>query len=117
MESAWTFHRGDERLTLVRRETDEGLDLLVSGAFAPRSYHFREEAALVKFQGDMEEFLLKTGWSLAHFSPERRVQDRRGFPRVDVDRRRWWTDGWRLFQNSRLAHRRNKRRTSEQSGK
>jgi hypothetical protein len=42
----------------------------------------------------MEQFLVRTGWSLVAFSPERRrYQDRRGFPRVNPDRRRWWTDG------------------------
>ena len=42
----------------------------------------------------METFLLKTGWVLTSFSPERRGgRDRRSFPRIDDERRRWWTDG------------------------
>jgi len=42
----------------------------------------------------METFLLRTGWTFASFSPERRIPlDRRTFPRITSDRRRWWTDG------------------------
>ena len=99
MDRVWTFHRGSERLVLQRRETDEGHELHVSGTADPRTHHFRDLASLVQFQCDMEEFLLKTGWSFEEFSPDRRKGgDRRGFPRIDNDRRRWWTDGLRLFR-------------------
>jgi hypothetical protein len=41
----------------------------------------------------MEAFLVRTGWSLADFTPDRRGgDDRRDLPREDNDRRRWWTD-------------------------
>jgi hypothetical protein len=63
----------------------------------------------------MEHFLIKTGWSLEQFSPDRRTgQDRRGFPRVDVDRRRWWTDGLRLFQLPMASRGRQKPRRAEE---
>ncbi len=111
MEPAWTFHRGGQRLTLQRRETDEGLELLVTVDGALRTHRFFELAALVKFQSDTEQFLLKTGWSFEQFSPDRRTgRDCRTFPRVDADRRRWWTDGLRLFRISSPAHRRARQR-------
>lgn len=111
MAPAWTFHRDGQQLTLRRREIDERFELELSGPGAPRTYRFDEMTALVKFQSDMEHFLIKTGWSLEQFSPDRRTgQDRRTFPRVDVDRRRWWTDGLRLFQLSISSRRRQKPR-------
>ena len=47
---------------------------------------------LMRFQADMEEFLVTTGWSLLEFFPDQRTgRDRRTFPRIN-ERRRWWTD-------------------------
>ena len=98
MDPAWTFQRGDERLRLQRHGSNTGYELMVIGQGEPRTYAFPDLGTVEKFQADMESFLLKTGWSFEHFSPERRTgTDRRTFPRVDVDRRRWWTDGLRLF--------------------
>ena len=89
-----TFERGDERLVLQRYDEQEGLALVITNVEGVRRVPFSDAAALVMFQENMEEFLVRTGWSLAAFSPERRrYQDRRGFPRVQPDRRRWWTDG------------------------
>jgi hypothetical protein len=89
-----TFERGDERLTLQRYDEPEALALVITNAEGVRRVPFSDPAALVTFRENMEEFLVRTGWSLAAFSPERRrYQDRRGFPRVHPDRRRWWTDG------------------------
>ena len=94
VEPAWTFQRGSERLELQRRETDRGIVLLIRGDGAPRSYTFRQISALMNFQNDMEQFLLRSGWSLETFLPDHRTgKDRRAFPRVEPDRRRWWTDG------------------------
>jgi hypothetical protein len=88
------FQRGDERLVLQRYDEQEGLALVITNAEGSRSVSFKEFAALVTFQANMEQFLVRTGWSLATFKPERRrYQDRRLFPRVQPDRRRWWTDG------------------------
>jgi len=98
MGSAWTFRRGDERLSLERREFDGQFELAVNGSGGPRVYGFRDSAELDRFQQDMETFLLKTGWAFERFSPDRRGgTDRRTFPRIDVDRRRWWTDGLKML--------------------
>jgi hypothetical protein len=88
------FRRADERLMLQRYDELEGLALVITNAEGSRSVPFKELDALVTFQANMEQFLVRTGWSLATFEPERRrYQDRRLFPRVNPDRRRWWTDG------------------------
>ena len=88
------FQRGDERLMLQRYDEQEDLALVITNADGSRRVPFGDAAALATFQMNMEEFLIRTGWALASFTPERRrYQDRRGFPRVHPDRRRWWTDG------------------------
>lgn len=90
----WIFTRGDERLHLRRVQSESEYELVIEdGSGTPRQYRFDDEVTLVNFQGDMEEFLLKTGWSFSEFSPERRTgRERRTWPRMR-DRRRWWTDG------------------------
>lgn len=90
----WTFARRDDRLTIQRERTAQGeYQLLVIQNGSPRTFVFSGFDRLVSFQSDMESFLVRTGWSLAAFTPDRRSQgDRRQFPRVDNDRRRWWTD-------------------------
>jgi hypothetical protein len=63
----------------------------------PRRYSFKDWATLDSFHADLEAFLLKTGWTLLQYSPERRRgRDRRGFPRLE-ERRRWWTDSTELW--------------------
>jgi hypothetical protein len=95
-EGTWTFSRGADRLTLQRQPTDAGYALSVASGGGLRSYSFAELAALVRFQCDMETFLLTTGWTFEAFAPERRKGgDRRRWPRPGTDRRRWWTDGRR----------------------
>lgn len=90
----WTFARGEELLTISREVTEEGIMLVVSGHGTPRSYFFRDADRLDVFQRDMEMLLLKTGWTFRVYAPDRRAGgDRRGFPRRNNDRRRWWTDG------------------------
>ena len=92
--AAWTFRRREDRLTIQRQATDQGLQLLVSKNGQPRAYGFSSLDRLIAFQCDMEAFLVQTGWSLADFTPDRRRgADRRDLPRVALDRRRWWTDG------------------------
>ena len=89
----WTFRRRDDRLTLRREHTDQGYQLVITESGHPRTFTFRDVERLVVFQHDMEDFLVRTGWSLAEFVPDRRAgRDRRGFPRDRSDRRRWWTD-------------------------
>jgi len=91
----WTFRRGDEQLVLQRHEDGEnrGLTLVVMANGSVSTIPFKDESALVVFQADMEELLVRTGWVLQECTPERRrKRDRRGFPRIDNDRRRWWTD-------------------------
>lgn len=91
----WTFGRNDERLEVERVACEEGMLLQVTERSGTRAYFFDDLTRLVPFQSDMEQFLLKTGWSLLAFSPDRRTgRDRRTFPRLS-ERRRWWTDGIR----------------------
>jgi hypothetical protein len=92
----WTFQRKDDRFTIQRHVSEEGFALLVSDNGGQRTLRFRDLERLVVCQSDMETFLVRTGWSLADFAPDRRVADRRTFPRVTPDRRRWWTDVWRV---------------------
>ena len=92
-EAVWTFRRNDEQLSIRRCESDEVATLVVTADGQPRSFRFAHLEELERFQHDMETFLLRTGWTLAAFSPERRTpSDRRSFPREGNDRRRWWTD-------------------------
>jgi hypothetical protein len=92
--ASWTFRRRDDLLTIERRRSEDGsFQLLVEENGRPRSFLFNDFERLVLFQSDMESFLVRTGWSLASFAPDRRRgTDRRQFPRTNPDRRRWWTD-------------------------
>jgi len=93
VELAWRFERQGQRLEIRRAEATAGVRLEVTVNGSPRSYPFADLAAAIRFQSDMEDFLLKTGWSFVEFAPERRTgRDRRDFPRLS-ERRRWWTDG------------------------
>jgi hypothetical protein len=94
----WTFQRKDDRFTIHRRAGESGFELLVNDNGRERTYRFGEFDRLVICQSDMETFLVRTGWSLADFTPDRRRADRRRFPRVSPDRRRWWTDVWRVWR-------------------
>jgi hypothetical protein len=88
----WTFEREKRRLSLERDEGNASLSV-VTAVESPRQYRFDDLPSLIRFQTDMEKFLLRTGWAFVGFSPEaRRGRDRRGFPRIR-ERRRWWTDG------------------------
>lgn len=89
----WTFHRRQDTLALRRARTDQGYQLVINESGRPRTFTFRDLERLITFQNDMEAFLLRTGWTLADFTPDHRGGgDRRGFPREENDRRRWWTD-------------------------
>ncbi|SRR5689334_1937695 len=92
--ATWTFQRRDDRLTIERRRAEDGtFQLFIVESGRPRSFAFTDFERLVLFQSDMESFLVRTGWTLASFAPDRRTGgDRRQFPRVHPDRRRWWTD-------------------------
>jgi hypothetical protein len=67
----------------VRRDGDPASTKLeVSGAAGPRTFVFREHAALVSFHAGYEQALTHLGWRLAGFEPERRSgQGRRAIPR------------------------------------
>jgi hypothetical protein len=92
VELTWVFARQDDRLVLKRVDRDGSPTLVIDNGEV-REYHFDDMAALVVFQSDMEQLLVQTGWTLAEFAPDRRTgYDRRGFPRIENDRRRWWTD-------------------------
>jgi hypothetical protein len=92
-QRSWTFRRGDEQLILQKHETESGFALVIVVNGSPSTIPFQKESALNVFQNDMEELLVHTGWALQECHPERRrKRDRRRFPRVTNDRRRWWTD-------------------------
>jgi hypothetical protein len=96
VEQVWLFANPDRRALEIRRKpADEGAVLVVRTLDEePRQYQFADLDALGRFQRDMEQFLMRTGWALERFSPDRRTgSDRRSFPRAANDRRRWWTDG------------------------
>ena len=77
MLPTWSFQRGVEQLKLHCRESRRGVTLVVSGDGDLRSYSFRDYAALVKFESEMEEFLLETGWTPTELTIEQRpVRDR-----------------------------------------
>ena len=94
MLPTWTFDRTGEQL-IVQRDAHDGSScaLIVTRDGVSRTIDFPELAALVRFQKDMDTFLLRTGWLLLSYAPDRRRRDRRKFPRATNDRRRWWTDG------------------------
>jgi hypothetical protein len=70
MLPTWIFQRGGEHLILNCRENARGVTLIVSGDGDLRSYSFHDFAALVKFEGQMAEFLLHSGWSPAQLTIE-----------------------------------------------
>ena len=93
-EGVWTFKKDRDSLSLERRGQGEAVVLVVRQPDSARELPFESPEALERFQDTMETFLLRTGWTLTSFSPERRTPlDRRTFPRLTSDRRRWWTDG------------------------
>jgi hypothetical protein len=103
--AAWTFKRQDERLVIHREMSGDGaLQLTVDQNGNPRAFRFANSDRLMTFQNDMEAFLVRTGWSLENFTPDRRRADRRGFPRETCDRRRWWTDVWPYFRDKVTPH-------------
>jgi hypothetical protein len=78
---------------LQRHDNETGLTLVLVVNGVTSQIPFKEESALAVFQTDMEDMLVHTGWTLQECEPERRrKRERRGFPRVTNDRRRWWTD-------------------------
>ncbi len=88
----WTFGKENERISLGRR-SESCVLIVVRARDEMHEYRFADPSSLRVFQADMEAFLLKTGWSLLKYAPERRHRDRdrRRFPRL-AERRRWWTD-------------------------
>jgi hypothetical protein len=93
-DQVWTFARHAQRLELRRRLASDGFMFVVNGDGPARSYFFTDLEPLVAFHRDMEWFLLRTGWSLVAYSPERRVlRDRRKVLRTNApDRRRTMPD-------------------------
>lgn len=97
MDPFWVFSREGVQLEIRRHEVEDGILLIIDAPEAPsRSYHFGDLASLARFQNDMERLLLDTGWAFEEFGPDRRTgRDRRTWPRIHNDRRRWWTDSRR----------------------
>jgi hypothetical protein len=99
----WLFGRDSQTVKIERLgDGDDDLTLVITANDdPPRRYAFPDLVALTRFQADMEEFLVTTGWSLIEFYPERRSgRDRRTFPRI-AERRRWWTDAMRRAKRDR----------------
>jgi hypothetical protein len=69
--AAWTFSRRDDRLTIRREQIEQGWQLVVIDSGRSRLFAFTDPARLMVFQRDMEAFLVRTGWSLADFTPAR----------------------------------------------
>jgi hypothetical protein len=94
-EQVWTFERNGERLIVRQRAEDGAFELETKPQDGPaRVSAFEGARELAVFQNDLQYMLVHTGWTLLRFSPDRRRGgDRRGFPRRENDRRRWWTDG------------------------
>jgi hypothetical protein len=102
-DPVWVFVRGEERLTVRRGTSEDGFVLELQDSSEPRSVPFKDELSLITFQSDMETVLLQTGWSLESFEPDNRTgRDRRSWPRLSSDRRRWWTDGLPKGRRARL---------------
>jgi hypothetical protein len=92
-ECVWTFRRRSDQLLLRREQSTTGVNLVVVENGTSRSFAFTDINRLIAFQGDMEAFLVRTGWTFVAFTPDRRSgRDRRQMPRM-TERRRWWTDG------------------------
>jgi hypothetical protein len=89
-DQIWVFVRHEQRLELRRRQAPAGPMFEIDGDGPPRTYSFTSLDALTTFHRDMELFLIRTGWSLVGYSPERRVlRDRRKVLRTMApDRRR-----------------------------
>ena len=93
MQATWLFARGDDRIELQRQCDPELATTLVVrlNGEEPKTYGFAEGRLLLRFQHDMEQFLLGSGWLFTGFCPDRRTgHERRSFPRL-LERRRWWT--------------------------
>ena len=87
-EGVWTFEKDRASLSLERHGQGDEVVLVVRQPEGARELPFENLEALEQFQDTMETFLLRTGWTLASFSPERRTAlDRRTFPRITNDRR------------------------------
>src|SRR5580765_661247 len=110
----WTFERAAERLIVRRRAEAEAFAVEIeSSDGVPRVHRFEEEDKFLEFQYDLQYMLVHSGWTLVEFAPNRRTgRDRRGFPRVKNDRRRWWTDG---AQPEKSASPRNRRKQTQSS--
>ena len=70
MLPTWTFDREGERL-IVQRDARDGSScaLIVTRDGLSRTIDFPELPALVRFQTDMDTFLLRTGWLLLNYAP------------------------------------------------
>jgi hypothetical protein len=93
VEARWVFVRGNQRLELTRATLPDCVQLVVTLSGEPRRVHtFPDLLTLTRFQSDMEQVLVWTGWTFVEFSPDRRTgRERRKWPRLE-ERRRWWTD-------------------------
>jgi hypothetical protein len=68
MLPTWVFQRDGAQVMLHCRETGRGVTLVVSGDDDLRSYTFHDFAALAKFESEMADFLIATGWTPARLT-------------------------------------------------
>jgi hypothetical protein len=108
-QQVWTFERAAERLIVRRRTVADAFAVEIeSNDGVPRVHRFDDEDKMLEFQDDLQYMLVHSGWTLLKFAPDRRKgRDRRGFPRVKNDRRRWWTDG---VETTKTTSRRGRRK-------
>jgi hypothetical protein len=111
-QQVWTFERAAERLIVRRRTVADAFAVEIeSNDGVPRVHRFDDEDKMLEFQDDLQYMLVHSGWTLLKFAPDRRKgRDRRGFPRVKNDRRRWWTDGVDTPKTASATSRRSRRK-------
>jgi hypothetical protein len=111
-QQVWTFERAAERLIVRRRTVADAFAVEIeSNDGVPRVHRFDDEDKMLEFQDDLQYMLVHSGWTLLKFAPDRRKgRDRRGFPRVKNDRRRWWTDGVETPKTASATSRRSRRK-------
>jgi hypothetical protein len=98
----WIFARDPstiavQRLPMLRLR-------VVSSAGHTREFDFKDMSELTAFHCGFEAHLIRTGWSLVSFGPERRqsIQHRPWWRRWRPERRGYPLSGWRPEPASRL---------------
>lgn len=94
----WTFAKGGDEVTVEQWAEPETVVVVITreyetGAQTVHSYEFAEHSSAEQFHANLDEALLKFGWSFVGYLPQRRTHEERRQRLRSSDRRRWWTDG------------------------